>query len=427
MRSTFDGAFRLYRQSRYQLAIETIQSELAENPQHAPSHALWALCLASEKKFVAAEAKSSEALTYDPLCEFSNYARAIVLINSAQRFGGIELKKRTQQATEAIDEAIRIRPSEPNYYEIKAELQLGDENANDAEDSVTTGLTLDPEHAGCLCLQARMLIAQGDASKAVAVAGRALNAAPEESRTHAVYGSCAAANGETELAIRHLREALRIDPLNDSARSALVQALKRDSRIFRLLNRPEESWGRLPVRTRKRLGLALAVVLAGLMLVSSLTNNGGLLAVVLIPVLLVIALWWFVRVSADAIMFMSLRHDEESRRFISDDESRETDFTILGSCWVAGTVAAWQTWGFSSTLSCIMSFVFAAMPWFAHRRRPGAFRDSKRLAVSCVTFIVVGCTTATLLSFYSETATIVCLVTASCFSIGATLLLLADG
>src|SRR5262249_2378545 len=97
------------------------------------------------------------------------------------------------------------------------------------------GLNAEAGHTGCANLRAMALNQLGRGAEA----GRALHDAlaqdPENAVTHANQGWTALQTGDAKKALEHFREALRLDPTNDWAKSGMVESLKAQYFVYRLM------------------------------------------------------------------------------------------------------------------------------------------------------------------------------------------------
>ena len=99
------------------------------------------------------------------------------------------------------------------------------------------GLAIDPEHNVCTNLRAMALVQLGRKDEAAETLGSALANDPENALTHANQGWALLHQGDHQRALEHFREALRIDPELEWAQAGIVEALKAQYLIYRLMLR----------------------------------------------------------------------------------------------------------------------------------------------------------------------------------------------
>ena len=105
MSAHFQRAALLMQQSRTELAEQELRLALAEDPNDARARGLLAVCLAEREAFREALAEAGQAVHLAPDDPFTYYTLAGVLYHS----------NRPQEAEQAIQEAIRLDPTDPDY------------------------------------------------------------------------------------------------------------------------------------------------------------------------------------------------------------------------------------------------------------------------------------------------------------------------
>ena len=206
----YDQAVTLVNRSRYDLAERQLRQALGQNPLHAASYALLAVCLAQLEREREALAAADEALRLDPNLAFAHYARA--------RAGPCAQLRR---AIKDAQEAIRIDPTLPNQYSLLAAIysDLGDYKRSLAE--AERGLQLKPTHTECASLQALALWRLGRKREAEAAISTALSSDPNNDFAHTAQGWRLFQQHKRRAARQHFLEALRVNPENRWARDGL--------------------------------------------------------------------------------------------------------------------------------------------------------------------------------------------------------------
>jgi tetratricopeptide (TPR) repeat protein len=216
-------AEQLLQQGRYDLAEREIRKHLAQNIEDPDAHAYLALCLINNKKIEEAKKEAFEALALYPDFPFAHFLLSKIYIEEDDY----------KRAQDSIKEALRVDPYEPQYYETLAMIYFNQGKYEAALEISEKGLQAEPEHVGCLNLRARCLVKLGRKEYANDSFTASFNKDPDNSYTHANQGWAFLEQKNYKGALTHFREALRLDPTNDFAKSGLVEALKAKYLIYK--------------------------------------------------------------------------------------------------------------------------------------------------------------------------------------------------
>jgi tetratricopeptide (TPR) repeat protein len=220
-----ERAILLYQQSRHELAEAELGQALAFDPDDAYAHALLAMCLADREKFEDATTEARQAIQLAPDFPFAHYAHARVLYD----------RNHHPEARAAVEEAIRLDPEDADYHSLLAGIHFDEKRWPDVLNAAEQGLQLDAEHTGCTNLRAMAMVKLGRKAEAGAAIDAALAKNPDNALTHANQGWTLLEQGEPRKALEHFREALRLDPENEWARSGIVEALKARNIIYAVM------------------------------------------------------------------------------------------------------------------------------------------------------------------------------------------------
>lgn len=212
-------------QSREELAVEELRQVLAESPEDPMAHAVLGICLASLKKFDEASQEVETAIHLAPEEPFVFYANSHVL----------QQRKRYAEAEAAISEAIGMDPYQPQYFAQLSQVQFAQRRWQDALDSSEQGLALDPEDVGCTNIHAMALVKLGRKMEAGKAIETALKRDPEDAVSHANMGWALLEKGDHKKAMEHFREALRLNPEMEWARVGIIEAMKANYFLYRLM------------------------------------------------------------------------------------------------------------------------------------------------------------------------------------------------
>jgi len=97
-------------------------------------------------------------------------------------------KNRYQEASAAIEEAIRLDPDDADYFSLKAAILLAERKWPAALEAAENGLRVDPEHVNCVNVRAMALVQLGRRDEAGATIGEALRHEPDNALSHANQG-----------------------------------------------------------------------------------------------------------------------------------------------------------------------------------------------------------------------------------------------
>ena len=241
----YERARLLFRQGRYDLAERELRDELAETPHDGQTHSFLGRCLARRNLLKEAQEECEEGVRLSPELPYAHYMLALTCIDA----------NRTKEAEAAIGEALRLDPRNPEMLSWLAWLQFQRGDRRGALDTADEGLAIDPEHVTCLNRRGYFLRWMGDWKGSEVAVRSALALGPEDAYTHTNlawtlwnktfalariggFFQSWAASRRPELgeALGHFREALRLDPTSDWARTGVAEVLlTRNRAIFRML------------------------------------------------------------------------------------------------------------------------------------------------------------------------------------------------
>lgn len=293
----------LFQQERFNLAESELRQELAAEPNNPTAHALLGLCLAERKRYDEATREVQTAVGLAPDNSFPHYVLARIL----------HQRDRPDEAATAIAEAIRLYPDDPDFYSRLAAIRIDQRRWAEALEAAEQGLRLDPEHVGSVNLRAMALVQLGRRVEANRTIEGALARDPNSAVNHTTQGWSLLHGGAVRPALEHFREALRLDPNLDWARTGLVEALKARSPVYGFLLRYFLWMSRLSRRAQ------WALLIGGMLLLRPFP---------IIYAVVVLSTWL-----ADPLFTLLLRLDRDGRRALSREE-------IVSSNWIGGWIVA---------------------------------------------------------------------------------------
>ena len=218
-------AILLAGQQRWDLAGKELRALLAQEPDHAPAHALLAQVLAQTGELDAALHEAQQAVGADPELDFAHGALAQVLWQ----------RDELPAAATAIAQAIALDPDDASHHALLAQIRLGQRRFDDALAAADDGLRVNPQDTDCLNLRSLALTRLGRGSEATDTLDASLAHDPENPYTHQARGWALLHQGDPRGALVHFQEALRRDPQLRSARAGLVEALKAKNPLYRVV------------------------------------------------------------------------------------------------------------------------------------------------------------------------------------------------
>ncbi len=208
-------------------ALQMLQPALAESPEDPEAHRLLALGHLMLEQYPPAEEAARRAVGLAPDAPQMHDALARVLL----------YRNRNQEAEASARETLRLDPEDPDSHELNAIVAMRRERWKEALAFAEQGLEVDPEHQGCLNLRSRALVLLGRTAEAGPALDVALAQDPDDAHSHAARGWELLHARDPKQAREHFREALRLDPGSEWARTGMVEAIKARNPFYALLLR----------------------------------------------------------------------------------------------------------------------------------------------------------------------------------------------
>jgi tetratricopeptide (TPR) repeat protein len=212
-------------QRRWDLAGKELRALLAQEPDHAPAHALLAQVLAATGDLDGALHEARQAVGAAPDFDFAHGVLAQVLWQ----------RDELPAAATAIAQAIALDPDDSSHHALLAQIRLGQRRFDDALAAADDGLRVNPQDTDCLNLRSVALTRLGRGREATDTLDASLAHDPENPYTHQARGFALLHQGDPRGALVHFQEALRRDPQLRSARAGLVEALKAKNPLYRVV------------------------------------------------------------------------------------------------------------------------------------------------------------------------------------------------
>ncbi len=209
---------------RFDEAENQLKQSLAENPNDADSLNLLAYCCLMQNKTKEALQHIDSAISLEPSNGRHFYIRAFIKYDDSDY----------KMAETNILEALALDSLEPEYFSLLANIRIHTTRFKEALEAANNGLSIDAENLSCLNARSIALLKLKHPDAAYATIEKALSYNPSDSQTHTTFGYALLENGESQLSLVHFREALRLNPSNDSARRGIIEAMKSRYLVYRL-------------------------------------------------------------------------------------------------------------------------------------------------------------------------------------------------
>ena len=207
-------------QGRFKDAEKMIKQALEKEPDNADALALMGRCYMNNKQIDEGIRIVSRALAIDPNNSFFFYLLGF----------GYYHKDENLIAETNLNKAIEIDPLNAEYFGLLSLVLIDQKHFERALDTSNSGLALDPNNITCLNARSIALNKLKRIDEAFKTMDSTLAHDPDNEVTHTVVGWNLLERGNHKKALHHFREALRIDPDFENARSGMKEAMK--SRIL---------------------------------------------------------------------------------------------------------------------------------------------------------------------------------------------------
>jgi tetratricopeptide (TPR) repeat protein len=344
----------LLEQGRTGDAIKQVKNALEQDPDDDDALALMARCLYAQKDFNGGMDVLKRAIAIDPEHSYYYYLLAF----------GHYRKDENQLAISTLEQSISINPYFAESYGLLAYVYRDNKNFKAALAKANEGLAIDPENITCLNVRSIALNKLKMTDAAIETMQYALAQDPDNEFTHSTVAWNYLEKGKHNLAAKHFREALRIDPNYGNAKEGLKEALKSKIPPYKWLlrysfwinNKGSKARWMIPI------GLYLAVRISATVFEKNASTEmiGG--AIVALYLLFVITSWL---INPIANLFLYFHPDG---KYALNETEKYTALTVVGalvsglSCLVIGVVLPESINLSTGFLLAGAAFCFSAVP-----------------------------------------------------------------
>ncbi|MDG5491515.1 lipopolysaccharide assembly protein LapB [Psychroserpens sp. SPM9] len=143
-------------------------------------------------------------------------------------------KEDDKEALMSINKAIELNPYDENYFGQKSYIYLYQKKYTEALDFANEGLRINAKSTFCLNARTTALTKLNRKDEVVDTISDLLNDNPENAYSHANAGWSYLENNKTQKALTHFKEALKLNPNLEYARSGMLTAVKSKNKIYNL-------------------------------------------------------------------------------------------------------------------------------------------------------------------------------------------------
>jgi tetratricopeptide (TPR) repeat protein len=213
----------LLSQGRFGQAEEILERLMATGYEGTDIMKMMAIAKMGLKKYGPAEELCRMIVSHHPNEAFAFYLLATIR--------GTERKY--DEALSTLNEAIRLDPANADYLAFKANILLQTKDYKDALESADIGLSIDAENIDALNARASALVGLNRKEEAFLTINKSLASDPDNADTHANMGWGLLHQGKSDVALQHFKTALKQEPMNEYARSGMLEAMKARFPIYR--------------------------------------------------------------------------------------------------------------------------------------------------------------------------------------------------
>ncbi|MCX6858489.1 MAG: hypothetical protein NTV80_26760 [Verrucomicrobia bacterium] len=227
--AAFQRGRLLQSQHRLPDAIACYQQALSLDAQHIESYLMLSLCwMEADETTEKAVDAARRGVALEPENSFARSVLALALNANAKDGQTAQIKAALEEAIHAII----FDPDSDLAHAVAARLQLRLRNYPQAEESARKALALDTENTMATeVLSAALLLQKKDEDNQHLIDYQ-LQRDPEDDAAHTSAGWQAVMKGDHKKANEHFMEALRLNPMNEGARSGLIEAYRARSWFY---------------------------------------------------------------------------------------------------------------------------------------------------------------------------------------------------
>ncbi|MBS1577225.1 MAG: tetratricopeptide repeat protein, partial [Bacteroidetes bacterium] len=220
-----ERADQLLSQGRPKEAEAWVKKVLEAEPENDYALSVLARCFLNSKQYDKGIEVVKHALSVDPEVPHYYYLAAFGYYQKSERASAIFY----------LNKAIELNPYYAEYFGLLAFIYIDENGFKEALNNANEGLAIDAGNITCLNARSTALNKLRMTDDAINTMQDALAQDPDNEFTHATVGWNYLEKGKHKDAANHFREALRIDPDYQNAKTGLKEALKSKIAPYRWL------------------------------------------------------------------------------------------------------------------------------------------------------------------------------------------------
>lgn len=312
-------ALLLLEQGRSHDAAAEARRALALEPNHAMALGILATCNLMAKEFAKGLELARQAVAND-----AEHPWLLLVLARAQFY-----TYDVPAAKETLQTGLQNMPDYAPFWALLGEIEMYGEQWAKALEAADQGLQFDPSDVDLINLRSRALVKLNRTGEAAETLAHALNQAPEDPYSHANKGWVMVEQGRFDDAIASFREALRLNPNLEHARTGLKEAIKGKNPLYRMVLNYFLWMGKMQSGTQWL--IIIGIYLGGRVL-RRMSDMGGIAGVIGMALLALYVIFVYSTWIARPIGDLFLRLHPVGKLALDDDEIKATNWTggLLG-------------------------------------------------------------------------------------------------
>jgi tetratricopeptide (TPR) repeat protein len=385
----------LLSQGRFGQAEEILERLMATGYEGTDIMKMMAIAKMGLKKYGPAEELCRMIVSHHPNEAFAFYLLATIR--------GTERKY--DEALSTLNEAIRLDPANADYLAFKANILLQTKDYKDALESADIGLSIDAENIDALNARASALVGLNRKEEAFLTINKSLASDPDNADTHANMGWGLLHQGKSDVALQHFKNALKQEPMNEYARSGMLEAMKARFPIYRYFLMLMLWLGKM--KGNNQWGFIIGGYLVYRVLVTLAEKNEAL-QFFLIPVIVFIALFFISTWIFSPLMNLYLLSNPFGKLTLDEDQKQSARLVGISLLISLASIVVYFFLYQNDGLLTLSLFAFAMMIPLGSMNNPYLEANKRKLkywtlatAILVLTDTVISIVAGTFLSSFS--------------------------
>jgi tetratricopeptide (TPR) repeat protein len=385
----------LLSQGRFGQAEDILERLMATGYEGTDIMKMMAIAKMGLKKYGPAEELCRMIISHHPNEAFAFYLLATIR--------GTERKY--DEALSTLNEAIRLDPANADYLAFKANILLQTKDYKEALESADIGLSIDAENIDALNARASALVGLNRKEEAFLTINKSLASDPDHADTHANMGWGLLHQGKSDVALQHFKTALKQEPMNEYARSGMLEAMKARFPIYRYFLMLMLWLGKM--KGNNQWGFIIGGYIVYRVLVTLAEKNEAL-QIVLIPLIVFIALFFISTWIFSPLMNLYLLSNPFGKLTLDEDQKQSARLVGISLLISLAAIVVYFFLYQNDGLLTLSLFAFAMMIPLGSMNNPYLETNKRKLkywtlatAILVLTDTVISIVAGTFLSSFS--------------------------